>query len=122
MGRRREGQVERDKDTEEEKQTGRKTEKVRYETDRQVERHKERQVWNETGTEMGRDRRVERQAERQESQSLSFVFGSCDAVLLHVAVTLTTGCADGIMVAGGCGVETGGVAWTGVGVVEITGV
>lgn len=41
---------------------------------------------------------------------------------------MKTGCADGIMVAGGCGADTGGVAWTGVGVgvgvgvVEMTGV
>lgn len=43
-------------------------------------------------------------------------------ILGHTSVTFTTGCADGIMVAGGCGAETGGVVWTGVGVVEMTGV
>lgn len=37
--------------------------------------------------------------------------GSSETRLLSFkAVTLMTGCADGIMVAGGCGADTGGVA------------
>lgn len=67
-----------------------------------------RQVKRETGRQLKTDRKV--------------YFGSCDALPDHTSVTLTTGSADGIMVAGGCGAETGGVVWTGVGVVEMTGV
>lgn len=76
-------------------------------------------------------RKVERDKERQSQRKkrvagqvreTGIYLGSCDAVPHHTSVTLTTGCADGIMVAGGCGAETGGVVWTGVGVVEMTGV